>query len=80
MQAGIAHIKKELAGIYPESEIESLVFLVLQYIKSYTRTQLLLARDEILSPGEREKITEITARLKKHEPIQYILGETEFTV
>jgi release factor glutamine methyltransferase len=78
MQAGIAHIKKELIGIYPEREVESLVFLVLQHIKSYTRTQLLLSDDELLSPGERRQIADITARLKKYEPIQYILGETEF--
>ena len=43
MQAGIAHIKKELTGIYPATEIDALASLVLQHIKLYTRTQMLLA-------------------------------------
>ena len=78
MQAGIAHIKKELAGIYPAAEINAMSSLVLQHLKSYNRTQILLARNEILSDIERKKLEEMTARLKKQEPIQYILGETEF--
>ena len=78
MQAGIAHIKKELAGIYTGTEIDALASIVMQHIKSYTSTQLLLARDETLSEAERGKVTAITARLKKHEPVQYILGTTEF--
>ncbi|MDX9882757.1 MAG: peptide chain release factor N(5)-glutamine methyltransferase [Prolixibacteraceae bacterium] len=78
MQAGIAHIKKELAGIYSAPEINAMSSLVLQHVKSYSRTQVLLARNEILSAEERKKLEEITARLKKQEPIQYILGATEF--
>ncbi len=78
MQAGIAHIKKELAGIYPATEIDALASLVLQHIKLYTRTQILLGRGELLSSDERQKLEEIVVRLKKQEPIQYILGETEF--
>jgi len=78
MQAGIAYIKKELAGIYPEPEIDALILIILQYIKSCSRTQILLARNEVLQDNERQQISAITARLKNHEPIQYITGETEF--
>ena len=78
MRAGIASIRKELAGTFPKEEIESLIFLIFEKIKGYTRTQFLLAKDEELSEKELAETKKIVVRLKNHEPIQYILGETEF--
>jgi len=77
MKAGIASIRKELAGIFSGGEVESLIFLIFEKLRGYSRTQFLLASEE-LSQEELLQINEIVARLKNHEPIQYILGETEF--
>ena len=78
MKAGIAFAKKELAGIYSKEEIESFIFLIFEKLKGYSRTQFLLAKDEELSKEELSEIEKIVTRLKNHEPIQYILGTTEF--
>jgi len=78
MKAAIASIRKELAGIYPAGEIESLIFLIFEKLKGYTRTQFLLAKEEILTPENQIEIDQIVLRLKNQEPIQYILGQTEF--
>lgn len=78
MKAAIASIRKELAGIYSTGEIESLIFLIFERMKGYTRTQFLLAKEEILTPENQFEIDQIVLRLKNQEPIQYILGETEF--
>jgi release factor glutamine methyltransferase len=78
MKAGIASIRKELAVIYAKGEIESLIFLIFEKLKGYSRTQLLLANEEQLNENDRKKVREIIGRLKNHEPIQYILGLTEF--
>jgi len=78
MKAGIASIRKELAGIYAKGEIESLIFLIFEKLKGYSRTQLLLANEEQLKENDRKEVREIIGRLKNHEPIQYILGLTEF--
>jgi release factor glutamine methyltransferase len=78
MKSGIASIRKELAEIYSAEEIESLIFLIFEKLKGYSRTQFLLAKEEILTPEERFTIAQIILRLKNYEPIQYILGETEF--
>jgi len=78
MKAGIAFVRKELAGIYSKGEIESFIFLILEKLKGYSRTQFFLAKDDILSAEELAEIEKIVARLKNHEPIQYILGMTEF--
>ena len=78
MKAAIATIRKELAEKYSAEEIESLIFLIFEKLKGYTRTQFLLAKEEILNSEELSPLNQIIQRLKNHEPIQYILGETEF--
>ncbi len=78
MRAAIASIRKELEGIYTREEIASLTFLIFEKLKGYSRTQFLLAGEEELNMEELSEIEGIVARLKRHEPIQYILGKTEF--
>ena len=78
MRAAIASIRKELEGIFAPGETESLIFLIFEKIKGYSRTQFILAHDEKLTNEEQLEIARIVNRLKQHEPIQYILGETEF--
>lgn len=78
MKRGIASIRKELKGIFPQEEIESLIQLIFEKVKGYSRTRFLLSRDEELSEQDLQEIEKIVSRLKKHEPIQYILGQTEF--
>lgn len=78
MKAVIASIQKELDGIYSREEIESLTFLILEKLKGYSRTQFLLAPDDDITSKDQLEIDRIVARLKLHEPIQYIFGETEF--
>lgn len=78
MRVALAFIRKELAGIYSPEEIDSLIFLIFERVKGYSRTQFLMAKEEVLCDDETEQFLEIVARLKKHEPIQYIFGQTEF--
>lgn len=50
-------------------------------VESYlgvTRLQLALNPDRILTSDEFQKLNSAMLRLKEHEPLQYILGETEF--
>ena len=78
MKRGIASIRKELEGIFPKEEIEGFILLIFEKIRGYSRTRLLLSREEELSEQEMQEIEKMVRRLKRHEPIQYILGRTEF--
>lgn len=78
MRAAIASIRKELADTYAKTEIDSLIFLIFEKLKGYSRTQFLMASDEELSKKDYNELQQIISRLKNHEPIQYILGKTEF--
>ncbi len=78
MQKTIQYIKTELAAYYPETEISGFVRLLSESVLSMSYTDMILKKDRIVTAEESNSIAEIVDRLKKHEPIQYILGEAEF--
>lgn len=78
MQATIQYIKKELAGLYPETELQGFMRLLFETICGWNYSEQILNRDEKIDDLQFQRFKKIVLRLKKHEPIQYILGETEF--
>ncbi|WP_423130281.1 peptide chain release factor N(5)-glutamine methyltransferase [Gaoshiqia sp. Z1-71] len=78
MKAGIASVREGLKDLYPEQEIEGFIRLIFSSLRNYNSTDLLLKQDELLSADEHRRLAEIVTRLKQYEPVQYILGETEF--
>ncbi|MDR1783916.1 MAG: peptide chain release factor N(5)-glutamine methyltransferase [Dysgonamonadaceae bacterium] len=74
----IAFIRQELKGIYSESEIRTLIFMILESVCNIDRQTILLGKDTEISADNKIKIKEIASLLKTFMPIQYILGETYF--
>jgi len=72
------YIKKELAGIYPEREIYSLTYIILEDILNKQRHEIMLDQSHILDKHQSEKLTGIIQQLKEGLPVQYILGHTYF--
>ncbi len=73
-----AEFKTQLASIYPEQEIQSFFKLLLTHIIGWSMVDLILAPQKRMNTAQKEQFTDALSRLKKEEPIQYILGETEF--
>jgi len=69
---------KELAGYYPSEEVQSFFGLLAASILNYSRYETVMHATEIISEAKQQKFHTIIERLKQKEPIQYILGETEF--
>jgi len=78
MKATIQYIEKELAGLFPKTEIEGFTRIIFEAVCGWGFTEQVLKKYEIISVVDFEKIESIVLRLKNFEPIQYILGETEF--
>lgn len=73
-----AAFRHELATLYHTREIDSLCMIVLADITG-TSSAKIKAFPELELPQEQsEKINSILIRLKTGEPLQYILGHTEF--
>ncbi|MEI7831362.1 MAG: peptide chain release factor N(5)-glutamine methyltransferase [Prolixibacteraceae bacterium] len=71
-------IREKLSPIYPPSEVESLTRLILEHVTGLSRLQLHLNQTIPLAEPKIMQIGDILNRLLANEPIQYILGETEF--
>ncbi|WP_294081527.1 peptide chain release factor N(5)-glutamine methyltransferase [Proteiniphilum sp. UBA5384] len=69
-QHSVRHILQQLDGFYTRTEISVIAGLVLDEICSNKNTYL--------SGSELRKVEDIVRRLKNGEPIQYVLGKTEF--
>ncbi|MDL2322946.1 peptide chain release factor N(5)-glutamine methyltransferase [Bacteroidales bacterium OttesenSCG-928-A17] len=78
MQESVVFIKTELQGLYSPSEVQSIVFRILQSVCNKDMQSVLLDKDTKISPNEKQRVREIVLRLKDDCPIQYALGETEF--
>lgn len=78
MQDFLNKIRKSLSEIYSDSEIVAFAFLVLENITGRSRAQILAEKELKLTESEWQDANNFINRLKNHEPIQYILGKTEF--
>ena len=78
MQAFIKQIQSELQGFYPETEIRSFSYLIIEKLTNLSRTQIFVNKYTAFSEEQRKLAESFIIKLKKNVPIQYILGETEF--
>jgi release factor glutamine methyltransferase len=78
MQVAKNLIFSSLSTLYCKQEIESISKLIFEKVLGLSRLQVYLNQHETISPANLAQITEIVNRLIQFEPIQYILGETEF--
>lgn len=78
MRATIQHIREELRGVSTEQEISEYVKRIFHALYGWSFTDLMLHSDAKIPPAGKALISDIIGRLKKNEPIQYILGMCEF--
>lgn len=67
-----------LATLYPKTEIDSFFFLLIEEYLEFQRIDLILKPDFLITDATLSLFKKALERLKKEEPIQYILGKTEF--
>jgi release factor glutamine methyltransferase len=78
----LSEIQKEfrsgLAGYYPDEEIRQLFVLVSEQVLSYSKIDTFLKAGDPISTEAAEKFRSILERMRKWEPVQYILGSASF--
>jgi release factor glutamine methyltransferase len=67
-----------LSAIYPKTEIDSFFFILMEEKLKLQRIDTVLKPDFLITKKNLIDLKNIVKRLQKEEPIQYILGSTEF--
>lgn len=70
--------QNELKGNYPHTEIGTFVYFTLQGVLGFSRTDIVLRKEDEIDEKKLPIIIDVLEKLKMDIPIQYILGETEF--
>ena len=72
-------LKESLSQVYETREAENISVIVIEYFFEMSKTQILMdAPFTQLDEELLNNLNECVTRLLKHEPVQHILGETEF--
>lgn len=67
-----------LKEIYPKTEIDTFFFLLIEEKLNLQRVDTVMQPDFLIADANLSELKIILKRLQKEEPIQYILGNTEF--
>lgn len=67
-----------LSGVYPQGEATALARMLFEVRFGLSLVDVFMGKDNELSSNQRSELENIMVRLLKNEPIQYVLGETEF--
>lgn len=67
-----------LSHLYPKTEIDTFFFLLIEEYLNHSRIDFVLNTSTIINEENQKKLQNALKRLEKEEPIQYILGHTEF--
>jgi len=78
IQDVFALFKQSLGSVYDANEIEAVTLLVINEISGLSKGQIKAFPEKEIIVEQAEKLDEILSRLKTGEPVQYILGYTEF--
>ncbi|RSC93079.1 peptide chain release factor N(5)-glutamine methyltransferase [Tenacibaculum singaporense] len=73
-----SYFSEELKSVFPQTEVDSFFFLLIEEYLDLKRIDLILQPNIEISSHIKELLDKALERLKKEEPIQYILGKTEF--
>ncbi len=78
LESLIKKFHNELGELYDEQEIKALVRNTLAHVFNFSSTDIISKKKEELDKKNVRIAIRTLNKLKKYEPIQYIIGETEF--
>jgi release factor glutamine methyltransferase len=70
--------EQELFSVYTKQEIRSFVQLVMEFSAGFSKVDMLMKENDTLEENVQVFCKTALQKLKAHEPIQYIIGETQF--
>ena len=69
---------KQLSTEYSKEESQSFFYIIAEYILELSKVHVALNLTRELNITDLQKVNQIINKLLKHQPVQYIIGKTEF--
>ena len=78
LKEAIEQLKNGLAGVAEPEEVQAMIRVVCEDVFNYDPVDVALRQESELPDFAAERIADIIARLRRHEPLQYIVGSARF--
>ena len=78
LKEAILQLKQGLEGIVEPHESQAMIRVICEDVFNYDAVDMTLRQDSELPDFAAERISDIITRLRRHEPLQYILGSARF--
>ena len=78
MQEATYFLLKKLRSIYPEEEAGQITDWVMESLTGSKKTERMLYKNSAITSDEETELQQLTERLMRHEPVQYVLNEAWF--
>ena len=73
------YFEKELSGLYSEREIDSQFLLLVESVLKIERHEIRSNTNTLINDNQIIDIYDVISKLSLSIPLQYAIGETEFT-
>ena len=78
LKEAIEQLRDGLAGVVEAHEAQAMIRVICEDVFNYDQVDVALCQESELPDFAPERIADIISRLRRHEPLQYILGSARF--
>ena len=78
LKEAIEQLKNGLAGVVEPHEAQAMIRVICEDVFNYDPVDVALRQESELPEFAQDKVADIIARLRRHEPLQYIVGSARF--
>ena len=78
LKEAIERLRDGLAGVAEPQEVQAMIRVVCEDVFNYDPVDVALRQESVLPDFAEERIADIIGRLRRHEPLQYIVGSARF--
>ena len=72
------NIRKQLSACYEQGEAQAMAFMLLEELCGMTKADVLMGKDDETDEKHASELLNAVKRLMEGEPIQYVIGQTQF--
>ena len=78
LKEAIEQLRSGLAGVAEPQEVQAMIRVICEDVFNYDPVDVALRQESELPEFAEERVADIIARLRRHEPLQYVVGSALF--